>query len=163
MGKKVVIVGGVAGGASVAARVRRLDEFAEIVMFEKGPYVSFSNCCLPFHISGEVEESEDLVLMNPDQFEKQYNIDARVHNKVVSIDREAKTVLVKNLETGETYEESYDALFLSPGAKALRPKSIPGIMAPHVFVMKTVPDVSNLMSYVEDNNVKDAVVVGGGF
>lgn len=163
MGKKVVIVGGVAGGASVAARVRRLDEFAEIVMFEKGPYVSFSNCCLPFHISGEVEESEDLVLMNPDQFEKQYNIDARVHNKVVSIDRDAKTVLVKNLETGETYEESYDALFLSPGAKALRPKSIPGIMDPHVFVMKTVPDVSNLMSYVEDNHVKDAVVVGGGF
>lgn len=163
MSKKVVIVGGVAGGASVAARVRRLDEFAEIVMFEKGPYVSFSNCCLPFHISGDVEEPDDLILMDPEQFEKQYNIDARVHNKVVSIDRDEKTVLVKNVKTGETYEESYDALFLSPGAKALRPKSIPGIMAPHVFVMKTVPDVSNLMDYVEDNDVKDAVVVGGGY
>lgn len=163
MGKKVVVVGGVAGGASVAARVRRLDEFAEIVMFEKGPYVSFSNCCLPFHISGDVEESEDLILMDPEQFEQQYNIDARVHNKVVSIDRDEKTVFVKNVETGDTYEESYDALFLSPGAKALRPKSIPGIMSPHVFVMKTVPDVSNLMTYVEDNDVKDTVVVGGGY
>lgn len=163
MGKKVVIVGGVAGGASVAARVRRLDEFAEIVMFEKGPYVSFSNCCLPFHISGDIEESEDLVLMNPTQFDQQYNIDARVHNKVTAINREDKTVSVKNVETGDTYEESYDILFLSPGAKALRPKSIPGIMAPHVFVMKTVPDVENLMTYVEDNGVKDAVVVGGGY
>lgn len=163
MAKKVLIVGGVAGGASVAARVRRLDEHAEIVMFEKGPYVSFSNCCLPFHISGDIEDSQDLVLMNPDQFDKQYNIDARVHNEVLSINRDDKTVTVKNVLTGEEYEESYDVLFLSPGAKALRPKSIPGIMSPHVFVMKTVPDVEKLMAYVEKNEVKDAVVVGGGY
>lgn len=163
MSKKVVIVGGVAGGASVAARVRRLDEKAEIVMFEKGPYVSFSNCCLPFHISGDVENSQDLVLMNPDQFDKQYNIDARVYNEVVAINREAKSVTVKNIQTGETYEEAYDILFLSPGARALRPLSIPGIMSPHVFVMKTVPDVENLMTYIEKEGVKDTVVVGGGY
>lgn len=163
MGKKVLIVGGVAGGASVAARVRRLDEFAEIVMFERGPYVSFSNCCLPFHISGDIEDSQDLILMNPDQFDKQYNIDARVHNEVTSINREEKTVTVKNVLTGEEYEESYDVLFLSPGAKALRPKSIPGIMSPHVFVMKTVPNVEDLMTYIEEKEVKDAVVVGGGY
>lgn len=163
MGKKVLIIGGVAGGASVAARVRRLDEFAEIVMFERGPYVSFSNCCLPFHISGDIEDSQDLILMNPDQFDQQYNIDARVHNEVVSINRDEKTVTVKNVLTDEEYNESYDVLFLSPGAKALRPKSISGIMSPHVFVMKTVPDVEDLMTYVEEKDVKDAVVVGGGY
>lgn len=163
MGKKVLIVGGVAGGASVATRVRRLDEHAEIVMFERGPYVSFSNCCLPFHISGDIEDSQSLVLMNSTQFDKQYNIDARVHNEVVSINRDEKTVTVKNVLTEEEYDESYDVLFLSPGAKALRPKSIPGIMSPHVFVMKTVPDVEDLMAYVKEKDVKDTVVVGGGY
>ncbi|WP_423188735.1 FAD-dependent oxidoreductase [Alkalibacterium sp. f15] len=163
MSKKVLIVGGVAGGASVAARVRRLDEQAEIIMFEKGPYVSFSNCCIPFHISGDIEESQDLVLMCPDGFETQYNIDARVHNEVMSIDREAKTVEVKNLQTGESYVESYDVLFLSPGAKAILPQNIKGINDAHVFVMKTVPDVEALTSYTKLNNVKEVAVVGGGY
>ena len=163
MGKKVLIVGGVAGGASVAARVRRLDESAEIVMFERGPYVSFSNCCIPFHISGDIEKSESLVLMTPPEFDKQYNIDARVYNEVVAINKEEKTVSVKNVQTGETYEEAYDVLFLAPGANAVRPRSIAGIDSKHVFVMKTVPDVDALMAYAKANEVKDVAVVGGGY
>src|SRR5660397_29083 len=103
MSKKVLIVGGVAGGASVAARVRRLDESAEVIMFERGPNVSFSNCCLPYHLSGEVAEADDLVLMCPDKFASQYKIDARVNNEVIKIKREEKKVVVKNLETGEEY------------------------------------------------------------
>lgn len=163
MGKKVLIVGGVAGGASVAARVRRLDESAEIVMFERGPYVSFSNCCIPFHISGDIEKSESLVLMTPPEFDKQYNIDARVYNEVVAINKEEKTVSVKNVQTGETYEEAYDVLFLAPGANAVRPRSIAGIDSKHVFVMKTVPDVAALTAYTKANEVKDVAVVGGGY
>jgi len=163
MGKKVLVVGGVAGGASVAARVRRLDESAEIIMFERGPYVSFSNCCIPFHISGDIEKSQDLVLMTPPEFDKQYNIDARVYNEVVGINKEEKTVEVKNVQTNETYTESYDVLFLAPGAVALRPQSIEGINDEHVFVMKTVPDVEALTTYAKDNDVKDVTVVGGGY
>ncbi|GEM05239.1 pyridine nucleotide-disulfide oxidoreductase [Halolactibacillus miurensis] len=163
MGKKVLVVGGVAGGASVAARVRRLDEAAEIIMFERGPYVSFSNCCIPFHISGDIEKSQDLVLMTPPEFDKQYNIDARVYNEVVAINKEEKTVEVKNVQTNETYTESYDVLFLAPGAVALRPQSIEGINDEHVFVMKTVPDVEALTTYAKDNDVKDVTVVGGGY
>src|SRR6056297_230369 len=101
MSKKVLIVGGVAGGASVAARVRRLDELAEVIMFEKGPNVSFSNCCLPYHLSGEVEKCDDLVLMCPDKFQSQYNIEARVKSEVTKIKRKEKKIVVKNLETGE--------------------------------------------------------------
>jgi len=163
MGKKVLIVGGVAGGASVAARVRRLDESAEIVMFERGPYVSFSNCCIPFHINGDIKESQDLVLMTPNEFDKQYNIDARVYNEVIKINKEEKTVEVKNGQTGETYSESYDVLFLSPGANAVRPQAIEGINSDHVFVMKTVPDVAALTTFAKTNDVKDVAVVGGGY
>lgn len=163
MSQKILVVGGVAGGASVAARARRLDEDAEIIMFEKGPYVSFSNCSLPFHISGEVESAEDLLLKTPEQFDQQFKIDARVNSEVVAINRAEKTVTVKNYQTGESYKESYDLLFLSPGAEALRPRAIPGIMSDHVFVMKTVPDVEELMAHMDDKEVKDTVVVGGGF
>ncbi|MDB6354255.1 FAD-dependent oxidoreductase [Trichococcus sp. K1Tr] len=163
MGKKVLIVGGVAGGASVAARIRRLDESAEITIFERGPYVSFSNCCIPFHISGDIEESESLVLMTPTEFDKQYKIDARVYNEVVGINKEEKTVSVKNTLTGETYKETYDVLFLAPGANALRPHSIEGVNSEHVFVMKTVPDVASLTAYAQDNQVEDVAVVGGGY
>ena len=163
MGKKILVVGGVAGGASVAARARRLDEQAEIIMFEKGPYVSFSNCSLPFHISGEVESAEDLLLKTPEQFNQQFRIDARIYNEVIAINREEKTVTVKAHLTGEEYKESYDLLFLSPGAEALRPRAIPGIMSSHVFVMKTVPDVEKLVGHIKEKNVKDTVVVGGGF
>ena len=163
MSKKVLIVGGVAGGASVAARVRRLDESAEVVMFERGPNVSFSNCCLPYHLSGEVKECNDLVLMAPDVFKNQYNIDARVYNEVTEIKREEKKVVVKNLETGEEYEESYDKLVLSPGASPIMPKSIGGITNENVFSVRNVVDIRKIKAYADNNNVEDIVVVGGGF
>lgn len=163
MNKKIKIVGGVAGGASVAARVRRLDEFAEVTMFERGPHVSFSNCALPFHLSGIVENSDDLVLMHPKQFAAQYNIDAQVNREVVSINKEDKTIEVLNVLTGEKTKEDYDVLVLSPGAKAILPKSIVGIDKKHVFSIRNVPDIANIKNYSDDNQVQNIVVVGGGF
>ena len=163
MSKKILIIGGVAGGASAAARARRIDESAEIIMFERGPHVSFSNCALPYHLSGIIEDSDDLVLMHPEQFKKQYNIDARVNNEVIRINKEEKKVIVRNVLTEGTYEESYDTLVLSPGANPILPKSISGIGNQNVFVVRNVVDIKNLKSYIDNNNVKDTVVVGGGF
>ena len=162
MGKKIVIVGGVAGGASVAARSRRLDESNEIVMFERGPHVSFSNCCLPYHLSGKVEDHEDLVLMKPEQFFNQYRIDARVYTEVVSINRKAKEVTVRNVVSGQEYTESYDKLVLSPGAKAIVPP-IKGIEDVNVFTVRNVVDIAKLDSFIKDNNSKNISVIGGGF
>ncbi|GEL07861.1 FAD-dependent oxidoreductase [Salisediminibacterium halotolerans] len=162
MSNRVLVVGGVAGGASVAARARRLDESAEITMFEKGPHVSFSNCALPFHLSGIVENSEDLVLMNPDKFAKQYNIDARTNSEVMKINREEKTVTVKNHANGEEYTEAYDKLFLSPGAKPIMPP-VEGIDSPHVFTVRNVADIRKLQNYLQNEDVKDIAVVGAGY
>lgn len=155
---KLVVVGGVAGGASVAARVRRLNEQAEIVVFERGPHVSFSNCCLPFHLSGTIEKAEDLVLMSPAQFASQYNIDVRVNSEVVSIDPAAKTVTVEC--EGKTYTESYDKLALAPGAKAILPKSL---VAENVFTVKNVVDIDRLKRYIDDHQVKQVAVIGAGY
>lgn len=163
MKKRIKIVGGVAGGASVAARVRRLDEFAEITMFERGPHVSFSNCALPFHLSGIIEDANDLVLMEPKQFAAQYNIDAQVNHEVVSINKEAKTIGVKNVLSGVVTEEDYDVLVLSPGAKAILPRSIKGIDLDHVFSVRNVPDIASIKNYADDHKVENVVVVGGGF
>ncbi|MBL5981118.1 FAD-dependent pyridine nucleotide-disulfide oxidoreductase [Petrotoga sp. 9T1HF07.CasAA.8.2] len=163
MGKRILIVGGVAGGASVAARARRLDESAEIIMFERGPHVSFSNCALPFHLSGMVENSDDLVLMTPEQFKKQYNIEARVNSEVIKIIRDQKKVIVRNTKTGEEYEEHYDKLVLSPGAKPVLPKSIEGIDRANVFTVRNVVDIVKIKDYIEKNNIKDVAVVGGGY
>lgn len=160
---KIVVVGGVAGGASTAARARRLDEHAEVIMLERGPHVSFSNCCLPFHLSGMIEHSEQLVLMSPEEFKHSYNIEARVRNEVVKIDREKKTVTVKNLEKGESYEESYDKLVLAPGAAAIMPKSIQGIDKEHVFKLKNVVDVQGIQNYLDSHDVQEVAVVGGGY
>ncbi|SJZ48531.1 FAD-dependent oxidoreductase [Garciella nitratireducens] len=162
MGRRILIVGGVAGGASVAARARRLDEFAEIIMFEKGPHVSFSNCCLPNHLSGMIENSEKLVLMNPTQFKKQYNIEARVNSEVIKIHREEKTIEVKDLKTGEKYKETYDVLVLSPGASPIVPP-IEGVDLPHVFTIRNVVDIDRLNRYIQSGKVKDIAVIGGGF
>lgn len=162
MSQKVLIVGGVAGGASVAARVRRLDEFADVIMFEKGPDVSFSNCCLPNHLSGMIENSEDLVLMNPTKFKKQYNIEARVNSEVIKINRQEKTITVKDLELDKTYEESYDVLYLSPGANPIVPR-IDGYDKPNVFTVRNVVDIDKLNKYVQSENIKDIAVIGGGF
>lgn len=161
--KKIVVIGGVAGGASFAARARRLDEFADIVMFEKGPDVSFSNCSLPFYLSGIVEKQEDLVLMNPKIFKDIYNIDARVNSEVLSINRNKKIVNVKNLIDNVTYEESYDVLILSPGAKPIMPRAIDGIDKKHVFSVRNVEDIVKIKTYLDHNNIQDVAVVGGGF
>lgn len=162
MSKKVLVIGGVAGGASTAARVRRLDEQAEVIMFEKGPHVSFSNCSLPFHLSGVVEKSEKLVLMSPQAFKTKYNIEARVHSEVTSINREAKTITVKDLEAGTTYEESYDVLVLSPGANPIVP-NLPGVHNSNVFTVRNVIDIERLNHYVKSDDVQDVAVIGGGF
>lgn len=163
MSKKVLIIGGVAGGASVAARVRRLDEKAQIIVFEKGPYPSFSNCCLPNYLSREIEDSENLLMMSPEQFKNQYNIEVRVLNEVVKIMPEEKKVFVKNLASGEEYQETYDTLTLSPGANAIMPRSIEGIDLDNVFSLKNVPDLRKIDDYIVKNKAEDIVVVGGGF
>ena len=163
MSKRILVVGGVAGGASVATRIRRLDEMAEITIFEKGPHVSFSNCSLPFHLSGIVESSDELVLMDPAQFKSQYNIDARVNSEVVSIDRENKSIEIRETLSGKTYCEKYDILVLSPGANAIMPKSIVGIDKEHVFSVRNVPDIHRIKTYIDDNNIEDIAVVGAGF
>ncbi|OQX59777.1 MAG: pyridine nucleotide-disulfide oxidoreductase, partial [Helicobacteraceae bacterium 4484_230] len=162
MAKKYLIVGGVAGGASVAAKLRRLSEEDHIVMFEKGPHVSFSNCCLPYYLSGTIEKAEDLVLMTPDKFKNQYNIDARVNNEVTAIDREKKEVEVKNLLTGETYRESYDKLILSPGAQPIKP-SLLGIEKVNTFTIRNVVDIDKLQQSIQRIKPKHITVVGGGF
>lgn len=162
MSRKFLIVGGVAGGASVAARLRRLGENDKIIMFERDPHVSFSNCCLPYHLSGEVEKSEDLVLMHPNKFLAQYNIDARVHNEVVDINREKKEVTVKNVLTGETYTENYDKLILSPGAKAVVP-AINGVESVNLFTVRNVVDIDKLNRFVKNTESKNVAVIGAGF
>lgn len=163
MSKKVLIIGGVAGGASVAARVRRIDAAAEVIMFEKGPDVSFSNCSLPFYLSGIVDDSDKLIMMDPKRFKAQYDIEARVNSEVIKIKREAKKIVVKNLLTGEEYEEAYDKLVLSPGANAILPRSIEGITGTNVFSVRNVVDIKKLNSYIVDNEINDVAVVGGGF
>ena len=160
--KKVVIIGGVAGGASAAARIRRLDEQAEIVMFEKGPHVSFSNCSLPFYLSGVVENSNRLLMMTPDSFESKYKIDARVNSEVVAINREEKTVSIYNTSTKETYKESYEVLILSPGASPIVP-NLPGADSSHVFTVRNVVDIERLHKAIVEKDANNIAVVGGGF
>ncbi|MCM0624944.1 FAD-dependent oxidoreductase [Lysinibacillus sp. OL1_EC] len=162
MSKKFLVVGGVAGGASTAVRLRRLDEKAEIIIFEKGPNVSFSNCSLPFHLSGIVENSDKLILMTPQGFQTKYNIEARVQQEVVRINREQKTITIKDLKTNRDYEESYDTLILSPGASPIVP-DLEGIQSKHVFTIRNVADIDRLNWYLQADNVQDIAVVGGGF
>ena len=160
---KVVVVGGVAGGASAAARVRRLDAKAEIKVFEKGQYVSFSNCSLPYYLSSVVEDSEDLIMMDPEEFKTKHDIDVATLSEVTDIDRENKTVTVKDLRTGESYSEAYDKLILSPGASPILPKSIRGIDSKNVFTVRNVGDVVGLKNRINMDGAENIVVVGGGF
>lgn len=163
MSKKVLVVGGVAGGASVAARVRRLDEKAEVIVFERGPHPSFSNCSLPNYLSRDIADSESLLMVNPDTFKNRYNIDVRVLNEVVRILPKDKKIIVKNLINSKEYEEVYDKLVISTGASAILPKSIKGIDKQHVFSLKNVEDIKKIDEYIYTNNVKNISVVGGGF
>lgn len=160
--KKVVIVGGVAGGASAAARLRRLSENTDIVVFEKGEYISFANCGLPYYIGGEIESRPTLLLQTPESFHARFNVDVRVFSEVVSIDRTAKTVLVKNHKTGDSYTESYDTLILSPGATPIKP-DIAGINSDHVFTVRNIPDTDKIKDFIVKNSPKTAVIVGGGY
>ena len=163
MSKKILVVGGVAGGASAAARARRLDESAEIIMFERGPHVSFSNCSLPYHLSGTVENSDDLVMISPQEFKDKYKIDARTHNEVINIKRDQNKVVVRDLEKEEKYEEDYDKLILSPGAAPICPNSIPGTNKDNVFTIWNVEDIRNLTGYLKENDIQNVAVVGAGF
>ncbi|RTR39631.1 pyridine nucleotide-disulfide oxidoreductase [Shewanella canadensis] len=159
---RILIVGGVAGGASAAARSRRLNENAEIVMFERGPVVSFSNCCLPYHISGVVEKEETLILMNPKKFKAWFNIDARVNSNVISVNSEEKSIRVENTLTGEITTEQYDALVVSPGAGAITPP-FNGLDKINYYNLKTVADVSKIVSFATEKRPKHMTVIGGGF
>ena len=136
---KVLIVGGVAGGASAAARLRRLNEEVEIILFEKGEYISFANCGLPYYIGGEIKNKADLTLQTPAGFKKRFNIDVRTFNEVTAINKEEKYVTVINHKTNETYKESYDILLLSPGAEPIRP-NLEGINLDKVFTLRNIPD-----------------------
>ncbi|MCG8452013.1 MAG: FAD-dependent oxidoreductase [Spirochaetales bacterium] len=161
MAQTIVIIGGVAGGASTAARLRRLSEEDQIIVFERGPHVSFSNCCLPYHLSGTVENSDDLVLMSPEKFKAQYNLDMRTGHEVVRIDATAHTVTVRKVETGETFDQSYDKLVLSPGGSPVIPP-IPGIENAPIFTIRNVPDIVKLQNAAKGER-KRISVVGGGF
>ncbi len=163
MNKRFVTVGGVAGAASVAARLRRLDEEAIITMYEKGEHVSFSNCSLPYYLSGDIQDAMDLVLMDPDLFMSRYNIEAKTNHEVLSINRKDKTVRVKNLLSGMETDEPYDKLFLSPGAKPVMPRVIEGIHLPHVFSVRNVGDIVAIKEYITENVIQDIAVIGGGF
>ncbi len=158
---KTVIVGGVAGGASCAARLRRLDEQAEIVLLERGPYVSFANCGLPYHVGGVIPERESLIVQTPEILHERFNLDVRVQNEALAIDRKAKTVVVRD-ETGREYRESYDTLVLATGSSPLRPP-IPGIEAPRIKTLWSVPDADEIKELLTTVAVKSAAVVGGGF
>lgn len=160
---KVVVIGGVAGGASAAARIKRLNEQAEVVVFEKGPDVSFSNCSLPYYLSGTVEDSEDLVMMTPAAFRRKHDIDVRVRTEVLSIDRAAKAVTVRNEESGETYTESYDKLVLSPGANPIVPPPLRSCMGPNVFTIRNVHDICAMKQWMDKPEVQNVFVIGGGF
>lgn len=159
---KYVIVGGVAGGASTAARLRRLDEHAEIIIFERGEYISYANCGLPYYIGGKISERENLFVQTPESFNQRFRIDVRTMTEVVKINREKKSVEVKELETDRVYEETYDKLVLSPGAYPVRP-NLPGIHEKGIFTLRNVPDTDKIKTYMDENKPKRAVIVGAGF
>ena len=162
MAKRTLIVGGVAGGASAAARLRRLDETAEIIIFERGDYVSFANCGLPYYIGGEINDRDDLLLQTPESFKERFNIEVRIHNEVTGIDSEKKQINVTNLSTGKTYTESYDKLILSPGAEPVKPP-IPGIDSDRIFTLRNVPDTDLINDFIDKHKPERAVIVGAGY
>ena len=159
---KYIIIGAVAGGASTAARLRRLDEHAEIVIFEKGAYISYANCGLPYYIGDVIKDRNKLFVQTAASFNQRFNIDVRVMTEVTGVDPVKKTVTAKNQVSGQVYEENYDKLVLSPGAEPLRPP-LPGIAGKGIFTLRNVTDTDYIKYYIEQNNAKKAVVIGGGF
>ncbi len=159
---RILIVGGVAGGASCAARARRLSEAAEIIIFDRGQFVSFANCGLPYYVGSVIADEKKLLVANADLFKQRFNIEVRLQHEVIAIDRTAQTLRVKNLQTGEVQQEPYDALVLSPGAAPIRPP-LPGIDLPGIFALRTIPDSRRIREWIDIHQVKQAIVVGGGF
>ena len=159
---KIVIVGGVAGGATAAARIRRLDEQAEILVFERSGYISYANCGLPYYIGGVIEDPEELTLQTPESFFSRFRITMKVHHEVIAVHPERKCVSVRNLESGEVFEERYDKLLLSPGAKPTQPR-LPGIGPEKMFTLRTVEDTFRIKEFIHQNHPKSAVLAGGGF
>ncbi len=162
MSKRILIVGGVAGGASTAARLRRLDEQADIVMYERGAFVSFANCGLPYHVGGVIADEDKLLVAKPALFADRFRIAVKARHEVVAIDRAAKTVIVRDLAAGQEFQDHYDALVLSPGATAIVPP-IPGIDGPGIFTMRTIPDARAVKGWIAERKATRAVVIGGGF
>lgn len=159
---KVVIIGGVAGGATAAARIRRNDEKAEIILVERGPYISFANCGLPYHISGAIPKREQLLVTSEDLFEARYAVDVRSHTEAIAIDRAGQNVTLRNLATGEETHEHYDRLLLSPGADPVRPK-LTGIDSRRIFTLRNIPDLDRILAHVDAEKPRRAVVIGGGY
>jgi len=160
--RRVLIVGGVAGGASCAARLRRLDESVEILMFDRGPYVSFANCGLPYYVGNVISDESKLLVASREMFHERFNIEVQTESEVTSIDRSTCTITVRDLRTGHTRPERYDVLVLSPGAAPIRPP-LPGVDLPGVFAVRTIPDSRRIRTWIAERNAKSAVVVGGGF
>ena len=158
---KVVIVGGVAGGATTATRLRRLDENLEIVLFERGEHISFANCGLPYYIGDIIKTEDDLLVQTPEKFKERFNIDVRIKQEVIKIDKEKKKLQIKNKATGEIYIENYDKLVLSPGAEPINP--FKGVKSDRIFTIRNVKDAEKVKTFIENNNPKSAVIVGGGY
>ncbi|MFO7978025.1 MAG: FAD-dependent oxidoreductase [Bacteroidales bacterium] len=159
---KILIIGGVAGGATTAARLRRNDENASIIMVERGEHISYANCGLPYYIGGTIAERESLFVQTPEAFSQRFKVDVRVLQEVLSVDQESKSVTIKKLQTGETYQESFDKLVLSPGAEPVRP-NLPGIDSEGIFTLRNVADTDRIKNYISQNQIKRAIVVGAGF
>ena len=161
-GKKILIVGGVAGGAGTAARLRRLDENARIILFERGSYISFANCALPYYIGGEITDKNALTVQTVQSFTARFNVDVRIHSNVTAIHPDTKTVSVHDTQNNRVYEESYDSLVLSPGAEPVRPP-IEGIQSERVFTLRSIPDTFAIKEFIEKKYARSAAIVGGGF
>jgi NADPH-dependent 2,4-dienoyl-CoA reductase/sulfur reductase-like enzyme/rhodanese-related sulfurtransferase len=159
---RILVVGGVAGGASCAARARRLSEDADIIILERGPYVSFANCGLPYYVGDVITEERSLLVATPDIFQRRFNIEVRLQSEVRAIERAKQEIEIKNVVTGETYRERYDALVLAPGSAPIRPP-LAGIDLPGVFTLRTIPDSRQMKQWITERKVERAVVVGGGF
>ncbi|WP_308698404.1 FAD-dependent oxidoreductase [uncultured Thomasclavelia sp.] len=162
MNKRTLIIGGVAGGATTATRLRRRDENREIIVFERGEYISYANCGLPYYIGDTIKSRDALLLQTPEAMKDKYNIDVRIKNEVLEIDPDAKKVIVKDLKTDKTYEESYDDLVIATGSSPLKPQ-IPGIDHKNIFTLWNVNDMDNIKSYINENKISSAAVIGGGF
>ena len=162
MSKKIVVIGGVAGGATAAARLRRLDETSEIIMLEKGEYVSFANCGLPYYIGGVIKSRDALFVSTPEAISAKYNIDVRVLNEAVSIDKNKKTVKVRDLKENREYELPYDELIISTGSRPIKP-NVEGFDGENVFTLWNIPDTDKIYNYVKEKSPKTAAVIGGGF